>query len=579
MPTATGVLIAALVSSFLSASVMTALQLPGTVLPLVLALAFAAAAWMLRDLARALAEPPLMRCEQALLAFALLIGLLRLAPYAWQYAAGVLVAPVTWDDNWHFQELASLVNAERFPPRLNFQPEAHLHFYYLAWIPAAGLSSLALTLAGAPLIKLGLALGALALDVGIAWALIVTLRHFCGADAGPARLYALAALVVAGAAVDGLFALRNLLAAGYPVHAEWWQLGLLVHNSFSALSSSLIWVPHHMIAGAAMLLAVVVATEPVTLVPRAGRAPWIVAGLLIGTAAFSSIFAFAGAVLALVPLLIELVRDQDRRRLGWLMAACVGPALPLAYIYLGADARGGFVLGQPFMTWWGQSGNVATGLLGVVLALLLMVLEVGWLFVIGRGLDRGSGATARLRTIAVAAALVLASTAFVAFSGSNNWALRATIVPVILLACYCGHGLAVAPSHAPAKPAAMPPARLDPMIVARAGVAALGLAAIAHVNEVALLVGTAWRAPAFSVETAACKTAILAANRKPGPLGPPDLSACTDAHSAYHLERPFTKPVLSVVDRELMGRGFGFLGRGSAGAPTAGEASRAAATR
>ncbi len=571
MTTATGALVAALVSSFLAASIMNALQLPGAMLPAVLALVGAGAWWALQGLAQGTVrgtlpgtfpgtipggrQPPVERHEKALLAFVVLVGLLRLVPYAYQYAAGVLVAPVTWDDNWHFQEVASLVNAERYPPRLNFVPDAYFHFYYVPWMPAAAISSLLLSVTGAPMVKLGLALGGLALLVGIAWGLIVIVRHLCPPQA---RIWAMAALVLAGATIDGLFALRHWLVSGQPVHAEWWQLGFLVTNSFSALSSSLIWVPHHMIAGVAMLLAVVVATEPVTLTPREGRGPYIVAGLLIGTAAFSSIFAFAGGLIALSPLIWELLRSGDRRRLAWLVAACAIPSLPLAYIYLGAEARGGLVIGQAFVEWSRQTGNPSMGIVGIVIALVLMVLEVGWLYVLGRRLDAGAPDAARLRMIAAAGAVMLASTAVIGFTGSNNWALRATIVPVVLLAAYAGRGVATA-LHFGAGQAGAGGAWLLPSTVMRAGAAALCLACLAHINETALLVRSALAAPTYEARLAACGREIRALNADRS--GPPPVFDGETCHqtAAYHIERRFIKATLGEPDRELMGRGYGFL--------------------
>jgi hypothetical protein len=554
MINATSLLVSVLIGSVTAAALMNAFGLPGPALPLVLLVSIVIAAWGLRDMARGWCQPPLEVHEKALLGFALAVGMLRLGPYAWQYIAGTLVAPVTWDDNWHFQELASLVNAEHWPPRLNFQADAYFHFYYVPWMPAAAISSVLLTLTGAPMIKLGYALGALLLDLAIAWSLIVVVRHLCPA---PGRMMALAALLIAGAAVDGLFAIRNFIALGQPVHSEWWQQGLLVHNSFSAFSSALIWVPHHLIAGMAMLLAVVVATRPGTLEPRTESGPWIVAGVLLAAAAFSSVFAFVGGLIALSPLLWELLSARHRRQLTILAVATVVPALPLAYIYLGADARGGFLLGHAYWGWHARTGSPAMGVSGVVLAFLMMMLEVGWLFVIGRGLDRGEPDGARLRAISIAAGLMLASTAVVAFSGSNNWALRAPIVPVVLLACYVGRGLAAAsgaPKEGPRAPL------LDAGIVLRAGTFALCLAAIAHINETAVLAGSSARSPAFAHETAACKAAILEANRDARARGMPEgLAACRDEHSAYHVERRYVKPTLSHMDRELMGRGFGFL--------------------
>ncbi len=554
MTSITGVVISTMVAACLTAGLMTLLQLSGAVLPVVFVVVLAAAGWGLGRLGFDWRQPKLEGWEKALVGFAAAVALLRLGPYAYQYIAGVLVAPITWDDNWHFQEVASLVNAERYPPRLNFKPDSYFHFYYVPWVPAAALASVFKSVTGMAMIKLAYALGALGLCLSIAWVLIVAIRHLVAPEGRP---FAMAGLVIAGAGVDGLFAIRHFVALGHPLHAEWWQNGLLIANSFSALSTSLIWVPHHMTGAMAVLLALVVATEPMTLALRNGRAPFVLAGLLMAVAAFSSVFAFIGGVLALVPLVWELVRSRDRSRIGWLALGFAIPALPLAYIYLGSEARGGVVIGQAFTAWAAQTGKPVMGLVGVLIAFLLMLLEVGWLFVIGKGLDRGDEDGVRMRAIAVSAALVLASTAVIGFSGSNNWALRATIVPVVLLAAYAGRGFAAGTGGG---------ARFDRGVISKAGMAALCLAGVAHLNEVALLVGASARSPAFVSETAGCKADIMAHNRRGGPGGSIEasLAGCRNLLSPYHVERPFGKTTISPEDRELMGRGFGFLFPGPA---------------
>lgn len=556
MTSITGAVIATMIGACLTAGLMTLLQLSGAALPVVFILVLAVVAWGLGRLDVDWRQPRLEGWEKALIGFAAAVALLRLGPYAYQYIAGVLVAPITWDDNWHFQEVASLVNAERFPPRLNFKPDSYFHFYYVPWVPTAALGSLLQSVTGMAMIKLVYALGALGLCLAIAWVLIVAIRHLVPPAGRP---WAMAALMIAGAAVDGLFAIRHFVVLGHPLHAEWWQNGLLIANSFSALSTSLIWVPHHLTGAMAVLLALVVATEPMTLALRSGRVPFVLAGLLMAVAAFSSVFAFIGGVLALFPLVWELARSKDKSRLGWLALGFIVPALPLAYIYLGSDARGGIVIGQAFTAWTGQTGKAGMGLFGVLLAFLLMVLEVGWLFIIGKGLDRGGEDGAPMRSVAVAAALVLASTAFIGFSGSNNWALRATIVPVVLLAAYVGRGFAAGNGAV---------ARLDPAVTSKAGAAALCLAGVAHLNEVALLVGASARSPAYASETAECKAAILRANLPYETSGPsPTPGICRDKLSPYHIERPFKKAMITPEDRELMGRGFGFLGGGGNPSP------------
>lgn len=535
--TPTGLLLAGLISAVATASLMTALTLPAVALAPVLAVVFVPALRLVGKAAPPLGMRDLSRLEAGLLVLVVLLGLLRLSPYAWQYWAGVLVAPVTWDDNWHFQELASLVNADRYPPRVNFAPDSHLHFYYVPWLPAAALSSLLLLLTGGPMIKLAYALGALVLLLGIAWGLILIIRHVCPVAARP---WVFGCLAVAGAAADGVFALLHLVSGGGPFHAEWWQTGFGVTNSFSAFTTALIWVPHHLIGAIALLMALMVVTEPATLRLRLEPARYGLAGLLACCAAFSSIFVFAGGMIALSPLLWELARSPDRR-LAALIASFALPALPLSYIYLGAEARGGFVIGQAFAA-WSAGGGPAAGVAGLSVAFALMMIEVGFLFALGRALDRDGEDAVRLRRVAIAAALMLASTAVIGFTGSNNWALRATIVPVLLLACYAGRGLAMVPGTS----------------VAKIGAAALGLAVFAHANEATLLGIASARSPTYAAESEACKRAILAGNRdRATPVG--SLAACRDPLSLYHLERPFLRQPLAPEDRELMGRGWGFL--------------------
>jgi hypothetical protein len=315
-----------------------------------------------------------------------------------------------------------------------------------------------------------------------------------------------------------------------------------------------------MIAAMALLLAVVVATEPITLAPRTGTRPYMVAGLLMGVGAYSSIFAFVGGVLALLPLLWLLIRSPGRSRLAWLAMAVIIPALPLSYIYLGADARAGIVFAQPFTAWARQSGITLIGFVGVAVALVTMVLEVGWLWFVGRGLDRGDPDGSVVRTIGNASALVLASTCIIGFAGSNNWALRATIVPVVLLAAYVGRGFA---TRGEVSHEAGEYPGLDRGMLTRVGAVALALATVAHLNGTALLLDASLRSPAYATETAACKAAILAINRgSDQPATQPGRNICRDKLSAYHIEQPFSKRRLSPEDRELMGAGFGFLDGG-----------------
>ncbi len=267
--------------------------------------------------------------EYALLAYAAIIGVVRLIPYTLQYVDHSLVGAVNYDDHFHFQELASLVNTERFPPRLNFNPESYLHFYYLPWIPAAALSDILKLVTGQSFLKLTYGLDALFLDLSATFIFIAFARHVLDERA---RNLAILAALLAGAVVEGMFEITDLVQ-GKLEHDEWWQTGLHMTNQFSMWTTLVVWVPHHLISAMALLLAVVVATEPLTLNPRTSFAAQAAAGLLLGFALFSSIFAFIGGMLALAPLLLRFKRYP---RSVLVLALALGLPSMSASIYLPA---------------------------------------------------------------------------------------------------------------------------------------------------------------------------------------------------------------------------------------------------
>ncbi|RAI43486.1 hypothetical protein [Rhodoplanes roseus] len=530
-----------LTASVCAAAAMTALRLPTEFTPLVLALFVVAGMVGFRRLPLVDAEP-LRWFEGALIGWAAAIQLVRLVPYTAQHLTGGLGAAVNYDDNWHFQELASLVNSERFPPLLNYQPDTHLHFYYVAWMPAAAIGEL-FQLAGASAIKFSYGAGTLLLGIAAAVILVVVLRHLLEPrQRGPA----LAAVLVAGAVPDGVVVLGRWVGAlatpseDWLAHAEWWQRDLGIPNQISSLTTLLIWVPHHLIAAMALLLAVVVATEPRTLAPRTGPIAMVAAGLLVGFAAFSSVFALIGGLATLSPLLARFVT-----RPGVVVAvlATAFVSAPLAYIYLNADSAGGFRFFLIFTRWSEQFGGTPAGLAGLALAAAFVMAEVGWLAWLALR-PPPSPLASPLGQCAIAASLFLAATVVIGFSGANNFAMRGAILPVIVIAMAWSRArVAAAPDD-------------GPEIVRPLAAAVLVLfAGATHLNEALLHGRNAGQAIAFVQETETCKASIMAANA--GPPGPVDPTGwdCRHTYSLYGLERPFVKRTLTDPDYELMGRG------------------------
>jgi hypothetical protein len=539
-------IVAILAAVFCAASAMNALSLPGVYLPFILLSACILCAAAFRKLDFAEAGAKLAPLEWGLLTYAGVIGAIRLVPYTLQYLDHSLASAVNFDDNWHFQELASLVNTERFPPRLNFHPGSYLHFYYLPWIPAAALSDIFKLTTGQSFIKFSYGLDALFLGLAASLIFILFVRHVLEKDA---RKLPIVAALIAGAGVDGALAILRL-AQGRLEHGEWWQTGFLINNQFSTWTTLLVWVPHHLISAMALLLALVVATEPITLTPRKSFAAQVAAGLLLGVSLFSSIFAFLGGALALAPLLVRF--KQNPKALAIMGVALAAPSMPLLYIYTHANSANGFLWLKAFTNWNENFDFAGAGFVGIGVALLLMCLEVGWLFVASIRMDRASLTRSPLGPLAAASAIYLATTAFVSFKGSNNFAMRGAIAPVAILCCYWAQVVA----RKKELPVAEGRVFAAPRMSQLAFLCVAAVACVAQVNELALHVWSSWRAIGYESETQSCKETITAINSGAAvSVNAAQLQDCRNKGSVYSLERPFEKPTLRPEDEELAGPG------------------------
>jgi hypothetical protein len=539
-------IVAVLAAVFCSTSAMNALLLPSALLPILFVVACVLSVAGFRKLEVAEKKPRLTLLEWGLLAYALLVGVVRLVPYTAQYFDHSLAGAVNFDDNWHFQELASLVNTERFPPRLNFHPESFLHFYYLPWIPAAALSIALKFATGQAFIKFSYGVDALFLGLAATFTFILFVRHVL--EPGARKLPIIAALV-AGAGVDGVFAILRL-SEGRLDDGEWWETAFHINNQFSSWTTLLVWVPHHLISAMALLLALVVATEPRTLAPRRSLAAQAAAGLLLGFSLFSSIFAFLGGALALAPLLLRY--RQNLKGLAVLCLTLAVPSIPLLYIYAHANSSHGFLWFKAFSNWTEKYDFSGAGYVGLAVALALMCLEVGWLFVTSVRMDRAALTRSPLGPLAAASALFLVTTAFISFKGSNNFAMRGAIAPVAILCCYWAQISARKMFSAEAGGGAF----LTTRAPQAAFVCVAIVACVAQANEFALHLVSSWRAISYVSESQSCKNVISAINSGAVPsIDAAKLADCRNKGSVYSLERMFEKPALSPEDEELVGRG------------------------
>lgn len=539
-------IVTVLASSLCAAAVMNALALPGSLLPFVLTIICILCAVAFRKLDVEKIDKRLTPFEYGLLGLAGVVGVARLIPYTLQYVDHSLAGAVNFDDNWHFQELASLVNSERFPPRLNFHPDAYLHFYYLPWIPAAAFSDVLKLATGQSFIKFAYGLDALFLNLASTFIFILFVRHVLEERA---RNLTIVAVLIAGAAMEGALLLADFSAPSFEID-EWWETRFLVFNQFSMWTTLLIWVPHHLISAMAALLAVVVATEPFTLTPRRSLTAHAAAGLLLGFSLFSSIFAFLGGMTALLPLLLRYKRHLAH--LAALGLAFIPPSIPLLYIYLHANSANGFIWFKAFTNWSEKFNSFGAGFVGIILALLLMCIEVGWLFVAAMRIDRNPSTGSPLRPIAIASALYLVSTAIISFKGSNNYSMRGAIVPVAILCCYWAEVVARRMNPNETGLRGLPWPRMSQTAFAGAVV----VACAAQLNELSLHLASSWQAVSYASETQACKERIFVINSDSAARADAEqLKDCRFPASIYGVERQFEKQTLRPEDEELMGRG------------------------
>ena len=170
------------------------------------------------------------------------------------------------------------------------------------------------------------------------------------------------------------------------------------------------WVPHHLIGAVAAVCALYfIVAAPIL---------WggILGGMFLAFSAFASIFALIGAV----PLgLWMLVRYRQRIWNFAIASVVVGIlGLPMIWMYLGRHEEAGFRL-------FGAFGDMFLPLSLVVFLIVVcteflpIVLGSRWIF------RRGPP---EARTAFLIAGLFIASTWVLAYTGSNNYAMRGSIV-------------------------------------------------------------------------------------------------------------------------------------------------------
>jgi|688.fasta_scaffold123529_1 hypothetical protein len=345
------------------------------------------------------------------IAMAILLFLPRL-PYFFEPNLGFSVDAFCWDDWWHFQELASLINGDYYPPRSTFDSNYFLGFYYAPWMLGAALSTLGLTAT----VKQALAATYIVYFLLASYIVAYSSNLFFSRPKDKAIF---ASLCWFYSGFDLFFWLANSIYKSdfRPVHSEWWGNAIFgLKIQFSNFFTLNLWVIHHLVGAICFTIAL-------WLLSLKNSNAWgrLLAGILISSSLFSSSFAFLGGISLLISLI--LTRRIEIKSAYVSMLSFVLTLLPLAWIYLSRSSYGS-IEGFRF----GILGRYSSPV-NALFFILFVVLELGplvWLAV------KGSGR--REKIILLAGSLIyISSTMFISYSGANNYAMRGAIIPIWVL--------------------------------------------------------------------------------------------------------------------------------------------------
>lgn len=316
---------------------------------------------------------------------------------------------VTHDDWYHIQYMASIINSAEFPPRSTFDNEKFLSYYYAPWMLGAVLHQLGIFSTVKQVLALTDMLYALATCYSVFYAAKVLFDK-----GGLQRTFVVFCVLYGG--FDFFFWLSRpdfILP-----HLEWWAMEFGLHVQFSSFFTLVLWVPQHAIAVVALVYALYI------VVTRDSIPAYIVSGIFLASAVFSSPFVAIGAV----PLGIVLtVKKRLLRAVPTVSTALILLALPLLWIFADKDSAG-FKYG---LEWFGVLSPflIDHKRAAFMIFLMIVILELGpliWASFLAMRHSRFS------RWLVLSGLLYLASIFFVHFF-SSNYCMRGAIIPVLTL--------------------------------------------------------------------------------------------------------------------------------------------------
>ncbi|NDC82725.1 hypothetical protein EB093_03555 [bacterium] len=364
-----------------------------------------------------------------ILGLILSIGFVRL-PYVLEGVSHQVVAGVTGDDAWHIQEITSLLISPQFPPKFGIFQRDYLLFYYAPWMMIASLKWVLPVAVQS--VKVAYFLGYLlyvALVIPVVFGLIRS-------ESQSLRTYwVMIFLVVIHAGMQSF----NSLSFPFTSH-ENWMGHYHIYVQFSAFSTLMLWVVHHVLSAVALVLAYQYRRQSSRVALPVWREVTVIGGLL-AFAIMSSPFVCLGAGLLGVVALWHHVRWVVKS--GWMTGGVTLLLVwPLAWMYFQkqSDFRWCFNILPVLSGQW----TWVNWILSFALFSLLIIMEFIIPFVMWIRICRHRIQVKRTDKVVLLIALgTVISTFFVGYGIYNNYAMRSSILPVfvglLVLARYADH--------------------------------------------------------------------------------------------------------------------------------------------
>jgi len=350
------------------------------------------------------------------LAFGFFLTLPRL-PYLLEPILGYSVGAACWDDWWHIQEFASIIYSGNFPPKETFTNNKFLSFYYSSLMLGSALFSSSLFVT----VKQAIFISYLVYNVLFSYMVFYAANIIYVGSSRQRNFFIL--LVVFYGGFDFFYGITffiyELIASGEIVfkHAEWWAHAFGLHVQFPSFFTLALWVPHHLMSAAALFFGIYCLLKNQVSLTSA-----VIAGISFAFALFSSVFVTIGAL----PVVLYFMFSYRVARANVMLCAATGGivSVPVIWMYLGRGGDG-FVM---FVS--GIAVFERYRILGFMVFLLIMLLEfLPIVYGIVSRYSRGLGGSG----LFFAAFAVMLSTFFVSYHGTGNYAMRASIVPMLVM--------------------------------------------------------------------------------------------------------------------------------------------------